>query len=616
MFKLSTLQDIFASRAFVIPDYQRSYAWEKEQRKDLLRDLEDLECLGSGRQHYTGTIVVHKGVHEARVVVTQHFDVLDIVDGQQRLTTLVIFLSCISARLAELQSSDAHETATEIRRGYVKFRELYKLTSNGGTQQFFQDHVLGDAPNPNPRLPAERNLLDAKVQFLAYLDERLRSATTDDERLQRLEGLVALLTQRLGFVFFEVQDQAEVGVMFEVMNARGKSLTQFEKVKNYLLYVAAKVSDGERLKKIGVDVNDTWRRVLSRLDEAGDEADEDALVRYHWAIYPGATWFQDGKPEKTYDIHRAIKETISPRDAKPDETYAQIEAYLLSLRGGADAYVDLVRPEVPRAFGFVSANRDLLVERARRLRRLDRSASLMPLLMASYMCYGSAPSDLAEILRLAEVFVFRLLLLEKRAQAGVSATYRLARRVNSESLPATGACMEIRELAKKYADDATVQTTLLSRNSSLDDGDYYHWNGILYFLYEYERHLVEQSKQKFTVDWDAFFKRGAESIEHILPQGEETLTVDYWKARFTLEQFRHNRHRLGNLTITDWNSSLGNKGFCDKKGLPTAAPTARVYRNSKWISERDLIVYPEWTEKEIDERQLRLKDFAMQRWAL
>jgi hypothetical protein len=41
-----------------------------------------------------------------------------------------------------------------------------------------------------------------------------------------------------------------------------------------------------------------------------------------------------------------------------------------------------------------------------------------------------------------------------------------------------------------------------------------------------------------------------------------------------------------------------------------------VYRNSKWVSERELVGYPEWTEKEIGERQTRLKDFAMRRWAL
>jgi hypothetical protein len=110
-------------------------------------------------------------------------------------------------------------------------------------------------------------------------------------------------------------------------------------------------------------------------------------------MYPRAAWFQDDKPEKTYDIHRAIKETISPRRAKPDETYAQIE----------------------------------------------------------------------------DVFVFRLLLLEKRSQAGVSATYRLARKVSRDALSAASAHSELRELVRKYADDLTVQVTLLLSDSSLDN---------------------------------------------------------------------------------------------------------------------------------------------------
>lgn len=616
MYKLSTLQDIFASRAFVIPDYQRGYAWDDEQRQDLLNDLEDLERLESSKQHYTGTLVVHKGAHAPRTVVTQHFDILDIVDGQQRLTTLTVFLSCIAARMASLKSTEAQETAGELRRTYIKFRDLNKLSLNGGAQQFFHDYVLGNAPNPNPRLAAERNLLAAKHQFSAYLDLRLCSAATDEEQLPRLESLITLITQRLGFVFYEVHDQADVGVMFEVMNARGKPLTQFEKVKNYLLYVASKVSDGDRLGKLGLNVNDTWRRLLSRLDELGDEGNEDTLIRYHWAMYPGAKWFQDGKPDKTHDIHRAIKETISPRQGTADEIYAQIEDYLLSLRGGTDAYADLVCPELTNAFGFVTTGRELLVDAARRLRRLDRGASLMPLLMASYLRYGNSPSNLTEILRLAEVYVFRLLLVGKRSQAGVSATYRLAREVSKGHLSAGDAQSQIRDLVRYYADDTTVEKTLLFDDSNMDDGNYYKWGGILYFLFEYERYLVNQSKQKFTMDWDAFYKRGRESIEHILPQGANTLAVAYWKARFTPEQWRKNMHRLGNLTISEWNGSLGNGGFDEKKGDPAASPTDKAYRNSKLICERELINYSEWTEQEITDRQTRLKDFAMKRWAL
>lgn len=616
MVELINLQKIFNARAFVIPDFQRGYAWKEEQRTDLLRDLEDLARGGSAKQHYTGTVVVHRGTHGPQIIKGTTFEVVDIVDGQQRFTTVVILISCVADVLSALALSDAKETAAELRRTYSEHRGLMKLTLGGGTQQFFVDHILGDAPNPAPRLPAERNLLDAKVEFRAYLTEYLEGAKDDAESLSRLEGMIALVTTRVGFILFEVQDQAEVGVMFESMNARGRPLTQFELVKNFLLYVASKVSDGLRLKALGDEVNATWAKVLAGIEDAGDAADEDALMRYHWVIFPGAAWFHEKKLEKTSDIHRAIKHTIAPRSTDADKTYAQIQEYLLSLRGATPAYIDLVRPDLPNAFKFAGTDREQLVEGARRLRRIDRGAALMPLLMASTIRFGDKPDELREVFRLAEVFAFRLLLQGMRSHTGVGAVYLLARNVGLGKLNAIATQEFLRDLVKSYASDADMKATLLFADGDSRDGNFYAWRGILYFLFEYERYRSEQLKQKFAMDWAAFYRRGIESVEHILPEGENTLQKEYWKKRFTPEQFRKNRHRLGNLTITEWNGSYGNKGFDEKRGASSDLATVKTYRNSKWIAERELDAYAEWTVKEIDDRQQRLADFALKRWAL
>jgi len=100
MTNLDSLQSVFKNRAFVIPDYQRGYAWEREQRQDLLNDLEDLEQIEAGKIHYTGTLVLHKGLRGAVKTPGQTFEVVDIVDGQQRLTTLVILLHTIAQTLS------------------------------------------------------------------------------------------------------------------------------------------------------------------------------------------------------------------------------------------------------------------------------------------------------------------------------------------------------------------------------------------------------------------------------------------------------------------------------------------------------------------------------------
>ena len=246
MTNLESLQSIFVNRAFLIPDYQRGYAWEVKQRKDLLNDLEDLEQVQSTVRHYTGTIVLHRGSHPAQNVRGQRFDIVDIVDGQQRITTLVILLLCISQRLRGFQDdAGAQEIAKTLEDGYICRSSvqgsLYRLKLNGGTDLFFRDHILGQAPIPDTTLPAHANLWNAKFEFQEYLTALCERAANDTDRIEICIALSQRITDRLGFVVYEVDNEAEVGVMFEVMNARGKALTQMEKVKNFC-FILARVS--------------------------------------------------------------------------------------------------------------------------------------------------------------------------------------------------------------------------------------------------------------------------------------------------------------------------------------------------------------------------------------
>ncbi len=93
-YELLNLKDIFAQgeRAFIIPEYQRGYSWEKRQRDDLIVDIENLFL--SSYKHFTGTIVAsYKKTSEE-----DKTNVYNIVDGQQRLTSLVILLSSLHSQ--------------------------------------------------------------------------------------------------------------------------------------------------------------------------------------------------------------------------------------------------------------------------------------------------------------------------------------------------------------------------------------------------------------------------------------------------------------------------------------------------------------------------------------
>ncbi|NUG81413.1 DUF262 domain-containing protein, partial [Acinetobacter bereziniae] len=86
--QLRTLPEIFEESFFCIPDYQRGYAWDEKQIDELLKDIDHLILDSSAVRHYTGTLVLSQSKNQGN-----HYN---IVDGQQRLTTLVIFFKCIS----------------------------------------------------------------------------------------------------------------------------------------------------------------------------------------------------------------------------------------------------------------------------------------------------------------------------------------------------------------------------------------------------------------------------------------------------------------------------------------------------------------------------------------
>ena len=89
-----SLADLFHQRVFRVPNYQRGYSWEEQQVREF---LEDLELLGPGRFHYTGTVVLNEqGSRQPRMDEDGNaYLTAEIVDGQQRLTTIVLLLDGI-----------------------------------------------------------------------------------------------------------------------------------------------------------------------------------------------------------------------------------------------------------------------------------------------------------------------------------------------------------------------------------------------------------------------------------------------------------------------------------------------------------------------------------------
>jgi uncharacterized protein with ParB-like and HNH nuclease domain len=121
----SKISDLFHKRFFKIPKYQRSYAWERQNVCDLFEDIR--EAIESQSNHYMGTVVLSEGGQ-----VGEHFYV---VDGQQRLTTLMLLISEITLRLPKCDSD-------YFRRLYIKDPD-YRLCLLGKDIAYLENLLEG-----------------------------------------------------------------------------------------------------------------------------------------------------------------------------------------------------------------------------------------------------------------------------------------------------------------------------------------------------------------------------------------------------------------------------------------------------------------------------------------
>ena len=599
-----SLQDLFHNRIFKVPDYQRGYAWEEQQVGEF---LDDLELLDSDRFHYTGTVVLFQRPDARHLMDNEgnSYVETDIVDGQQRLTTIVLLLNEMSKALNMYDEGTA--LAEGIRKRFVEaadtdLQPLHKLTLSDDTDHFFKNNVLSNGSVESRPVMAAQRLEDARQQIADYLH---RADEADETRAAWLRDLHARVTTRLHFNLYEVDWEGEVGVIFEVMNDRGKQLTDLDKVKNYLLHVAYSlhVTSANRDLLAG-EVNDTWGEILRQLMDAGlgTPANENQLLRAHWLMT------YDPQP-RNWDGSKSIRRRFDLRNTEGhSRLLSELRNYVQGLRESCVSFCDALRPGRDAAFGSFpseSAARNKVKRWNGKLLRIGLAAVFLPLLMAVRMRWPSEPQKYLEVLRLCEVLAFRTYRI-----AGYYASYRqpamfrLAFDMTHEKTDFDEALREIKQLYGNFQ----LRQTFEAFTNAESLHSLYEWGGLRYFLYEYEEHLASGRRGLPKIDWTEI--RQGDTVEHVLPQSIDG--QPYWESRFDQDTHRRYRHDIGNLTLTKYNPSLGNKAFPDKKGREHAEE--QCYANSLLLVESELTKWEDWTTGSIDERRATLLGWARQRW--
>lgn len=248
-----TISQLLSSKneQFFIPAYQRRYAW---RNKELVELFEDINLLDKNDSHFLGTILLLTEVHKANI------NMLEVVDGQQRIISLSLLLEAIKDRFIELDNKDI---VNEVE-GYLCCQGIDRKKQN--------KIVLGDLDEPDYskvlKVKNETDMSDEpeiknKKLLNAYIEFKKRITTYDFEQLN--EYYFKLINNTM-VVRLDAEKAKDAYKLFETINNRGLKLSPTDIIKNFLLGHASTV--GENVLK---EVRECWKSVIVSLD--GTETD-------------------------------------------------------------------------------------------------------------------------------------------------------------------------------------------------------------------------------------------------------------------------------------------------------------------------------------------------------
>lgn len=618
-----SLPRVIEGRLFVIADYQRPYSWGEKQLADL---WEDVDLMGDAGSHYAGTLVLRSvaGGTDDRTDLRK----FEVIDGQQRLTTCFLILDRIRRRLESLVAlgvAEASAPAIEIRDRYgfvtIDFAQHPRIQLGKGLNEFWVSNVLNDAPFQLGTLIAGQRRLRDAVNFVDAKLGQLAAGVSPEESFRRLSELYRRIARGLGFLVYEVDSSAEAGVIFETVNERGRELTELEKAKNYLLYLASSIPDG-RGEQLATLINSAWSEMFQNL--AGEEINADnQLLRAHWlaTVDPDLqSWLGAVSLKKLFDrstyVATAMRivsssDSIEDQSASWGRLHTDVTEYVASLR--ASSFFLSEMSDHDAAFEAFESEDDKVQARLN-LAALTRSrviAPYRPLLLAARLRHSTNGAFYAELADLCERYSARVFVIEqRRANAGSSRLARIAHDLHEGNVGTSEVIDQVTALLLRYAPDGRLATTLESTEE-----DWYGRRGHKYFLYEYERSLWGSRPGLELPPFTEFTSssKSQRTTEHILPQNPRRGRG--WRQDFTSRQRAALVNSLGNLVLTLDNSVYSDKGFAGKRGNTTEVGVA-CYATGKLRQERELAAFDHWTPETIIGRQRSLAAWAMERWAV
>ncbi len=555
---------------YILPHFQREYAWEKENWQTLLNDVMGLyEAYTSEKEpeHFMGALVVIQDGMRNGVMPA-----FKLVDGQQRLTTISLMLSAFGKNIESSHPAMYKRISrllTNPDENDLLFFKLVPTTKYGDREAYFALLKGEEFPkNIDSKIP------EAYQFFYKEFGNRMKDGTIDPEKL------FIVLANSLQVVFIDLDQGERPYEIFESLNAKGKALSQADLVRNY---IAMKLPE----KRQAEVFNKYWSKIENILQEKrtvgkSSIGELTAFLRHYLTMRNGVLCNQAHVYERFRD--RVENETFST-----DE----FEKEIATLKNFSEYYDRLLRPE--------REPDNNIRTKLRRLNILEISTAY-PFLMLVYESYSDnklSRDEFIEILDILENYIVRRYLLSESTKDLNKMFPTLWRELSPSKLADT---LKKVIITKNYPSDSNIRRDLATER--LYGGRSQVREKMVLVFESINRYLsIKNHSGGYTI------LDNPPTVEHIMPQ---SLSPE-WKEHLGPgweQNFKDYLDTIGNLTLVtqEWNSELSNSSFQNKK---SRLSSHALKLNSEYFNQP----LPKWDDKAIQARANYLIDAILEIWS-
>jgi uncharacterized protein with ParB-like and HNH nuclease domain/predicted transport protein len=542
------------SPQFVIPIYQRTYSWTERECRQLWDDILRTGSSDKIAAHFVGSIVyIEKGLYQ----VSSQSPLL-VIDGQQRLTTVMLILEVLARRLGDTEPVDGF-SAKKLRSYYLLnpleggergFKLLLTQTDKQSLLALLQQKA--QPAEPSLRITANFALFQEQVQALG------------DDLTPLCHGLAKLVIVDIALS----RDQDNPQLIFESMNSTGRELSQADLIRNFIL-MGLEPAQQTRLYE------HYWQPMEVAFGQEAYGTHFDGFMRHYLTLRTGEI------PNL-----RAVYEAFKGHARSPEVAAVGVDALVAEIHAYAGHYCAMALDKDPDK-ELALAFRDL------RELKVDVAFPFLLELYHDYAAGGLGKEDFARAVRLVEAYVFRraVCAIPTNSLNKTFATFGRALR-KDRYLESIQAHFLTLPSYRRFPNDEEFKRELSVR-------DLYNFPRRSYWLRRLENH---GRKERVPVN--------EYTMEHILPQNENLSAK--WRAALGPEWQRVQDtwlHTLGNLTLTGYNAEYSDRPFSDKRDMPGG------FRESPLRLNEGLGALETWDEAAIQARARRLAELATKVWA-